>query len=71
MEVSVIKKLEVNKDDDYFELEVGEYATIFLKDGCCYCVEIIEIRETELLVIDEDGEKRTFPFSDMEDIIEG
>lgn len=71
MELTVIKKLAIDKEDDCFEIGECDCITIWLKDGDCVVADIQEIRDNELLVTDEDGEKRIIAFKDIEDIQEG
>lgn len=72
MDINVITKLEVdNNRGDWFELEIGDYATLWLKDGSCMAVEIEEIKDSELLVLNEDEEEQLITFKEIEDIEQG
>lgn len=70
MNIVVIKKLGIDKEDEAIELEVGEYATIWLKDGSCMAIEIQKIEDDKLIATDEDGDDITILFEEIEDIEE-
>ncbi len=63
--------LTINKDDNYLELEVGDYVTVWFKNGQCWSIEVINISDEGMTVKDEDNKIRIIFYSDIEDIEEG
>lgn len=66
-----VRKLEVEKEDDCFDLEIGDCATIWIQGGDVIAAEIVEIKESELVITDEDSDESTIPFDAITDIEQG
>ncbi len=69
MDINVSKKLEVeNNKGQYYELELGDSAIVWLKDGSSMAVEIQNMNDYKLIVIDEDDFLRVISFQELKDI---
>lgn len=70
MDISVAKKLCIEKEDENFELEIMDHVIIWLINGDCMAAQIDKIHDDYITVIDEEGDKQVITFVQITDIKE-